>query len=233
MSPKEMQPSSPVQPSRHLSSPLSPNVIDVLANSVCQRGRLKGRRLEGGDFVSPDLPFDGQTILFSYTENSAAGSHAQFIDAPRTLTNTYHVFRVGIDGSGLAQLTDGPFNDVDPCFLPDGRVAFISERRGGCGRSSADRNYTLHGMAADGSDMVRLSHHETNEWQPSADGRGMILYTRWDIWDRGYFQAMNLWSTYPNGSDGRALFGNYYEGNDPCPNATMDVRAIPRRRSDR
>jgi len=204
-----------------------PKVIDVLANAMCQRGRLEGQRLKGGDFVSPELSSDGETILFSYTENSTAGSQAQFIDLPRTLTNTYHIFKVGIDGSGLEQLTDGPFNDVDPCFLPNGRIVFISERRGGCGRSAADRNYTLHGMAADGSEMVRLSHHETNEWQPSVDGRGMILYTRWDIWDRGYFQAMNVWSTYPNGSDGRAVFGNYFEGNDPCPNATMDVRSIP------
>jgi len=205
----------------------SPKAINVLADSVCKRGRLTSQRLEGGDFVSPELSFDGETILFAYTENSTAGSHAQFIDMPRTMANTYHIFKVGIDRSGLEQLTDGPFNDVDPCFLPNDRIAFISERRGGCGRSAADRNYTLHGMAADGTNMARLSHHETNEWQPSVDGRGMILYTRWDIWDRGYFQAMNVWSTYPNGSDGRAVFGNYYEGNDPCPNATMDVRSIP------
>ena len=177
--------------------------------------------------MSPELSFDGKTILFSYTENSTAGGAAQFIDPERTHENTYHVCKVGVDGAGLEQLTDGPFNEVDPCFLPNGRVAFISERRGGGGRSSADRNYTLHGMAADGSDMIRLSHHETNEWQPSVDHQGMLLYTRWDIWDRGYFQAMNVWSTYPNGSDGRALFGNYYEGVEPCPNATMDVRSIP------
>lgn len=201
--------------------------IDLLATSPCQRGRLKGRRLEGGDFVSPELSFDGKTVLFSYTENSTAGAAAQFVDPERTLENTYHIFKVSADGGGLEQLTDGPFNDVDPCFLPDGRITFVSERRGGCGRSSADRNYTLHGMAADGSDMVRLSHHETNEWQPSVDHHGLLLYTRWDIWDRGYFQAMNVWSTYPNGSDGRALFGNYYEGAEPCPNATMDVRCIP------
>ncbi|MFC1596796.1 hypothetical protein ACFL5Q_02510 [Planctomycetota bacterium] len=205
----------------------SPEVIDLLAQSVCRRGRMEGRRLEGGDFVSPELSFDARTVFFAYTENSTAGNSAQFIDQERTLENTYHVFRVHADGSALEQLTDGPANDVDPTVLPNGRIAFVSERRGGCGRSAADRNYTLHGMTADGSDMIRLSHHETNEWQPSVDRRGMLLYTRWDIWDRGYFQAMNVWSTYPNGSDGRALFGNYYEGNEPCPNATMDVRSIP------
>ncbi|NOZ23925.1 MAG: hypothetical protein GXP25_22850 [Planctomycetes bacterium] len=205
----------------------APKVTDLLADSTCERGRMKGRRLKGGDFVSPELSYDGETVLFSYTENSRATAPAQFVDVRRTLKNTYHIFKVRADGTDLEQLTDGPFNDVDPCFLPDGRIAFISERRGGCGRSAADRTYTLHSMAADGSDMVRLSHHETNEWQPSVDHNGMILYTRWDIWDRGYFQAMNIWITHPNGSDGRALFGNYYDGADPCQNATMDVRAIP------
>ena len=205
----------------------APRLTNLLADSICQRGRMKGRRLERGDFACQELSYDGKTILFAYTENSQAAGPAQFIDTKRTLKNTYHVFKVDADGRNLVQLTDGPFNDVDPCFLPNGRIAFISERRGGCGRSAADRNYTLHGMAADGSNMVRLSHHETNEWQPSVDHHGMILYTRWDIWDRGYFQAMNVWQTYPNGSDGRAIFGNYYEGAQPCPNATMDVRAIP------
>ena len=41
---------------------------------------------------------------------------------------TWNIFRVNTDGSNLVQLTDGPWNDFDPCFLPNGRIAFISER---------------------------------------------------------------------------------------------------------
>ena len=50
---------------------------------------------------------------------------------------SYHIFRVNADGTGLVQLTDGDGDDFDPCFLPNGRIVFISERRGGylrCGR---------------------------------------------------------------------------------------------------
>ena len=56
---------------------------------------------------------------------------------------------------GLEQLTDGTWNDFDPCWLPNGRIAFISERRGGylrCGRVCP--TYTLYDMAADGSDIT-------------------------------------------------------------------------------
>ena len=76
----------------------------------------------------------------------------------------WHVFKAATDGSGLEQLTDGTWNDFDPCWLPNGRVAFISERRGGylrCGRVCP--TYTLHDMNPDGSDVRCLSMHETNE----------------------------------------------------------------------
>ena len=60
----------------------------------------------------------------------------------------YHLFRVNRDGSGLTQLTDGTWNDFDPCWLPNGRIAFISERRGGylrCGRVCPTYTVYRHG----------------------------------------------------------------------------------------
>ena len=58
--------------------------------------------------------------------------------------------------------------------LADGRIVFVSERRGGFGRCHGRPVplYTLHAMDADGRNMVRLSHHEGNEWHPSADDLG-------------------------------------------------------------
>ena len=35
-------------------------------------------------------------------------------------------FKCNADGTDLVQLTDGPWDDFDPCFLPNGRIAFIS-----------------------------------------------------------------------------------------------------------
>ena len=59
--------------------------------------------------------------------------------------------------------------------------------------------YTLHSVNPDGSDITCLSYHESNEWSPSVDPDGMIVYTRWDYVDRGFSQAHHPWVTTPDG----------------------------------
>jgi hypothetical protein len=132
-----------------------------------------------------------------------------------------------VDGSGLEQLTDGTWNDFDPCWLPNGRIAFISERRGGylrCGRVCP--TYTLHDMNADGSDIRCLSMHETNEWHPSVTHDGRIIYTRWDYVDRHGCTAHLPWVTTPDGRDARAVHGNFAP-RELRADMELDVRAIP------
>ena len=36
-----------------------------------QNGRLKGQKLTDGAFLSPELSFDGRTILFAYSQCQA------------------------------------------------------------------------------------------------------------------------------------------------------------------
>ena len=143
-------------------------------------------------------------------------------------TASYHIFKIAADGTNLVQLTDGPWDDFDPCFLPGGRVALISERRGGylrCGRCCP--TYTLFSMEADGSDLLCLSYHETHEWQPSVDNNGMIVYTRWDYVDRDSDIAHHLWTCYPDGRDPRAWHGNYPRRRESRPWIEQNIRAIP------
>ncbi|MGB2824831.1 MAG: discoidin domain-containing protein [Phycisphaerae bacterium] len=209
----------------------SPTVRDVLAESVVENGRLKGAKLEGGSFLSPDLSYDGGTILFAYVECTGDRGHQWHTETDKrgywSIGRCYHVFRVNVDGTGLKQLSDGTWNDFDPCFLPNGRVAFITERRGGylrCGRTCP--TYTLHDMAADGSDIRRLSPHETNEWHPSVTHDGLIIYTRWDYVDRHGCTAHLPWVTTLDGRDSRAVHGNFTP-RPSRPDMEVDVRAIP------
>ena len=199
-----------------------PVLRNVLADSVCGNGRFKGRKLDNGGFLAPDLSYDGKTILFAYTE-------AEPTKYKWSENSTFHIFKVNVDGSGLTQLTDGALNDFDPCWLPNGRIAFISERRGGFGRCHARPvpSYTLYSMNADGSDIVCLSPHETNEWHPSVDNNGMVVYTRWDYVDRGFNQAHHPWITTPDGRDARSIHGNFSESQGDLPLMEMDFRAIP------
>ena len=215
-----------------LEDPFGPSsqVKNVLAESVVQRGRLKGERLEGGAVLSPDLSHDGRSILFAYVECRGSRDHDYHTDPTRGHWDAgwcYHLFKVNVDGSGLEQLTDGTWNDFDPIWLPNGRVAFISERRGGylrCGRVCP--TYTLYDMAADGSDINCLSFHETNEWHPSVTNDGRIVWTRWDYVDRHGVTAHKPWVTTLDGRDPRPVYGNYAPRN-LRPDMILDVRSIP------
>ena len=215
-----------------LHDPFGPNprVEDVLADSVVQRGRLKGRKLTDGSFVSPDLSYDGRSALFAYVECEGDRSHRHHTDPTRGHWDegwSYHVFKVNVDGTGLEQLTDGTWNDFDPCWLPNGRVAFITERRGGylrCGRVCP--TYTLFDMKPDGGDIRCLSFHETNEWHPSVTHDGRIIYTRWDYIDRHGCTAHLPWITTLDGRDSRAVHGNFAP-RPLRPDMELDCRSIP------
>ena len=161
----------------------------------------------------------------------------------------YHLFEMNLDGTGLRQLTRGKYNDFDGRYLPDGQILFCSTHRGQavqCNRETAaaslqqdalpecyvrcgggpDRPcavYTLHVMDAGGGNLRPISAFEMFEWTPSIDDQGQILYSRWDYIDRYGQNAMGLWSTLPDGTDARALFGNYSRN----PECIFEARSIP------
>ena len=197
-----------------------PSVRDLLAESAVQDGRLKGQKLQGGNFSGLDLDYDGQSILFAYAEHNGQ---------PWTEGSAYHIYGANADGSELTMLTDGKANDFDPCFLPSGRIVFISGRIGGFGRCHGRPvpTYTLHGMMRDGSDIITLSWHDTNEWHPSVDNNGMIIYTRWDYVDRDSDIAHHIWHTFPDGRDPRSYHGNYPDVREARPWMEMHNRSIP------
>ncbi|MBN1418763.1 MAG: NPCBM/NEW2 domain-containing protein, partial [Planctomycetes bacterium] len=83
--------------------------------------------LPSGSAQHLDVSYDGRRILFSFCETE--GSPADPVAGARG--RYYHLYEVGADGSGLRRLTDGPFDDFAPRYLPDGRIVFISTRRRG------------------------------------------------------------------------------------------------------
>jgi hypothetical protein len=206
----------------------NPKLVNLLEQSVVENGRLAGTRLNGGSFLSPELSFDGRTILFAYSEAKAWEKYRGKEAYEWTPECCYHLFSVNSDGSNLRQLTDGPWDDFDPCFLPGGRVVFVSTRRGGfvrCGRHCPV--YTMFSMRLDGSDIFCLSFHETHEWQPSMTNDGRLVYSRWDYVDRDTNIAHHMWTCYPDGRDPRSFHGNYPQRRESRPWMEMSIRAIP------
>jgi hypothetical protein len=231
----------------------SPHVNDVLANSVVTSGRMKGQEIYGGDgakaklnydgqihlsgdethggaFLSPALSYDGKEILFAYCECSGSRDQEIHTDPERghwAAGRCFHVFAVNTDGGNLRQLTDGTWNEFDPCPLPNGRIAFISERRGGylrCGRACP--LYNLYDMTRDGGEINLLSIHDSNEWNPSVTHDGRIVWTRWDYVDRHGCIAHMPWITRLDGTDPRALHGNFAPRHSRA-DMELNVRPVP------
>ncbi|MGL6195444.1 MAG: hypothetical protein ACRC2T_11545, partial [Thermoguttaceae bacterium] len=214
----------------------TPELVCLLENVEVGNGPLKGLKLDNTwGYLAPELSFDAKSVLFA-----AADAKLPRHTYTWTPDNTYHIFKLQLPQTitgkqdeqtvgSLTQITAGPFEDIDPCFMPNGRIAFISSRRGGFGRCHGRPvpSYTLHSMNADGSDIVTLSPHETNEWKPSIDNSGMIVYTRWDYVDRGFNQAHHPWVTTPDGRDSRSIHGNFSPVENSRPQFEATIRAVP------
>ncbi len=143
--------------------------------------------MEGGIFRDPDVSWDGKLVLFSYKPPDPA--------AP------YRIHEVDIDGSGLRRLTDSEYDDIDPAYLPDGRIVFVSTR----GRRvvlchNAFTVSVLHVMDADGSNVRCISPNTVNEFTPSVAADGGILYTRWEYVDKNVGNNQSLWRARPDGT---------------------------------
>jgi hypothetical protein len=200
-----------------------------------------------GSFISLDLDYGAGEILFAYTaldwegyQNPENWEGQPWNAREASLKNlnkhycfreesSFHLFKANADGSNLKQLTTGQWDDFDPVFLPNGRIAFISARAGGtqrCGYRFIP-TYTLFGMMPDGTDIQQLSWHDTNEWQPSVNHDGMLVYTRWDYVDRDSDIAHHLWFCYPDGRDPRSMHGNYPDRRSSRPWMEMSIRAVP------
>ncbi len=180
----------------------APEVTDVVRGLKVPSGTNQGMPMSEGTFVSPDLSWDGKTIVFGWS----SGGKEKW-----KLENRFNIFKVGVDGSGLTRLTDGGFDDFDPCWLPGGRIVFISTRRYGYGRCHGRPvpAYTMFSIKPDGSDLIDIDFHETNEFHPSVDNNGMIVYTRWDYVDRDHSAAHHIWHCQPDGRDPRSYHANY------------------------
>lgn len=226
-------------------------VKSLLAGTTVKNGRLKGKSLEDqGGFISLELDYNAKHIYFAFTEalhekyilsekekndplkrlkaqhstRGHAGSYYAF-----TPERNFQIMRMNAAGSDLTALTDASHNDFDPCVLPNGRIVFVSDRSEGNQRCGARYNstYTLHAMMPDGSDIIPFSYHDTNEWHPSVDNNGMIIYSRWDYVDRDSDIAHHIWHCYPDGRDPRSYHGNYPEIRESRPWMELANRAIP------
>ncbi len=203
-----------------------------------------------GSFTGPDISFDGKKVLFAYCR-FYPGLHDQADKVDKAGLSEdafYHIYEMNVDGSGRRQITRGKYDDFDPRWLPDGRIAFLSTRKGVALQTTAAFSdstraadlpdsyvrcggdnkrpvpvFTLHSMDAGGRDLRPLSSFENFEWTPSVASDGRILYTRWDYIDRFNGHFFSLWSANQDGANPQLVYGNY----TVKPQVKFEARSIP------
>lgn len=146
-----------------------------------------------GTIYDANLSFDAKTVYFSYDPNGG---------------NRWKIFRIGIDGSGLKQLTFGDFYDFSPAELPNGEIVFVSSRRGGFTLCQPGPTSNLHKMKADGSEIQCISMNTLSDFHPQVLPDGRILFTRWEYVDRDLTYRQSLWTQDPDGTNYQLYFGN-------------------------
>ncbi|NQT37829.1 MAG: HEAT repeat domain-containing protein [Planctomycetes bacterium] len=145
-----------------------------------------------GAVGSPSVSFDGKSILVSMANDGEP---------------FYHIYRLPAVGGRPEQLTDGPFHDIDPAELPDGRIVFTSTRIGTFEEYHSPPSRSLYVMNADGSGARPLTHTIIFDNEPEVLADGRILFIRSDnFFDRGKVETL-LHAIHPDGTRGYTEFG--------------------------
>jgi len=160
-----------------------------------------------GGVRDPQVHYDGRKILFSYRKGG---------------THPYHLYEINVDGSGLVQLTDGPDDDIEPTYCPDGSIVFCSSRCRRFVNCWFTRVATLYRCDGDGKNIRMLSSNNDHDNTPWVLPDGRILYMRWEYVDRSQVHYHHLWTMNPDGTGQMVYFGNLHGGI-----AMLDAKPIP------
>ena len=205
-------------------------VIERPGHSLAARDILRGQ-LPPGSVLEPRLSYDARRILFAFVpcSNDVPEPASLPLNEAGSPDRYFHLYEINVDGSGLRQLTDGPYDDMMAEYLPDGEIVFCSTRRKGYSRcfgpeySYRWHTYTLHRMNADGGNIRTLSYNDVSEWFPAVANSGHVLHARWDYIDRDAVTHQNLWSMRPDGTNPVAVWGNA----TPKPHCVFQAKPIP------
>ena len=193
--------------------------------------------LTNGVFGRFDLSFDATKVLFCFADGGTQYRIYEIDIDPKTGLraggNSFRQLTFGntAETSTIQQYTGDPtcgkgFDDIDPVYLPNGKIMFCStrsERSVLCFPASVT---SLHVMDADGKNIHCISEGQVNEISPCVLDDGRVVYMRWEYVDKGFANVQSLWAVRPDGSGSDHVFKNMMI----CPGAMMHARSIPNSR---
>jgi len=119
----------------------------------------------------------------------------------------WHVREINADGTGLRQITDGPYHDVGPAYLPDGRIVFASSRGGMRDEYHGYLCTALHVMNADGTDIHPIAINAGRDNEPAVMLDGRIVFARLEVFYSRLKTELTIHAAYPDGTRDAVLYG--------------------------
>jgi len=119
----------------------------------------------------------------------------------------WHIYEIHADGSHLRQLTDGPYHDVGPVYLPDGRIIFSTSR---IGFRDEYHGYPATGLAtmqADGSQLRCIGFNLGRDNEPSIMQDGRVLFSRLELFYSRLKTEITVHAVFPDGTKDVTLYG--------------------------
>lgn len=151
--------------------------VTVLIDSTIEFG---GIRLI--DVQQPCVNWDGNRILFSGIENK---------------DSSWRIYEIKKDGSGFRKITHTDrkinlmqfgniayrfikYDDIDPVYLPDGKIVFSSTRYPTIAQSGSYPATNLYIADSTGENIFRITSERNGAEKPAIDPiSGNIVYSRW------------------------------------------------------
>ncbi len=145
-----------------------------------------------GWVASCEVSYDGQKVLFTRRTE----------DVP-----WWQVFEICADGSGLRQLTGGPYHHLNPAYLPDGRIVLATTRLGFRDEYHGQQCSALAVMNGDGSDLHLIAVNAGRDCEPTVMPDGRILFNRLDVFYNLTKAEMSIQCVFPDGTGNQTLYG--------------------------
>lgn len=206
------------------------------------------------DVKDLELSYDGTRLLFSMR-----APELENVDPDEQ--PTWDIWEYNLKTDDLhrvikSDVTEAQGQDVNPRYLPDGRIVFASTRQittkatmldegkpqyNPQGESGDRDMFAVHVMNGDGSNIRQITFNTSHEIQPVVNTNGEIIYSRWD--NAGSHDQVDLYSIRPDGTQQHHLYGSHshntgtdggnidYRHLQPAPDGRFLAMIGPRRQS--
>ncbi len=169
-----------------------------------------------GDVSDPEVNFNATKVVFAMRGPS---------------DTTFNIWEINLQANTMSRLIQDTTiaeaaNDVDPAYLPDGRIVFSSSRQKTTQQKMLEENvepYTyldeyereqtiaLHVLDPVTQEITQISFNQSHDRNATVLKSGEIMYSRWDHFaDRNHFP---VFFTNPDGTNLFVQYGAFSPGN--------------------